>query len=78
MQHVVEEADARVDVDLLGGGGLRGVGFRGGWGVGEVRGGGEGLEGATVEGERDLDFGLVRVAVYEGGAGGAGVFGAHG
>lgn len=78
---MVEEADARVDVHLLGGGGLRGVSFPGGWeigaGIGEVRGGGEGFEGAAVEGERDLNFGLVRVAVYEGGAGRGWVFGAH-
>lgn len=60
------------------------MGFRGRFnggrvcGGGEVRGGGQRIEDAAVEGERDLDFGLVRVAVYQGSAGGEMVFGAHG
>lgn len=47
-------------------------------GGGEVRGRGEGLKDAAVEGERDLDFGFVRVTVYHRCAGGGLVFRAHG
>jgi len=55
-------------------GGIRAV-ARGG---GEVRGRGEGLKDAAVEGERDLNFSFIRVAVYHRCAGGGLVFRAHG
>nr|POE56811.1 hypothetical protein CFP56_33783 [Quercus suber] len=61
VQHVVQEADAGVDGDGLGGGGLRGV-----RGVGRR---GERLEDPAVEVQRELDLGLVGVARERGGAG---------
>lgn len=62
VQHVVEEANAGVDADGLRLGLLRGV-LEGG-AIGAVELG----QGAAVEVERELDLGLVGVAVDDGGA----------
>lgn len=73
MQHVVEEPDPRAHGDLLRRGELggmprilgrhdavfRGLGFLGVFGGGEMFGSIVGRENAAVEGERDLDLGLV-------------------
>ncbi len=78
---MIQEADAGPDPDLLRTGQLRGVVVgRLGWDgrVGRDAVGGEvcivGQRGqwAAVEGEGDLDFRLVGVAVYEGGPAGSG------
>jgi hypothetical protein len=77
VDHVVEEADACVDGDFLACRGLRGMVFVDFFAFAvevllvEARpevGFGVGVEGAAVEVERDLDFGLVGVAVERGGA----------
>jgi hypothetical protein len=70
VQHVVEEADARVDADGLRLGLLGGV-FEGG-AIDAVELG----QGAAVEVERELDLGLVGVAVEDGRA--DALFGRHG
>jgi hypothetical protein len=69
VQHVVEEADAGVDADGLRLGLLGGV-FEGG-AIDAVELG----QGAAVEVERELDLGLVGVAVEDGGA--DALFGGH-
>ena len=69
VQHVVEEADARVYADGLRFGLLGGV-FEGG-AIDAVELG----QGAAVEVERELDLGLVGVAVEDGGA--DALFGGH-
>ena len=79
MQHVIQEADAGPDPNLLGTHQLRGMVIHHLVGDGRVgcndRGGEvyvirEGIEGPAVEGQGDLDLGLVGVAVYEGRAAG--------
>jgi len=76
VQHVVEEADAGINVDVLGGGFLEGV-FVCARGPGD---GGDGVELAAVDAEFDLDFGFFGIAVDCGGARseGEGVCGCHG
>lgn len=84
VEHVIEEADACGDGDLLGGGYLSGM-VRGGEGNEHVRvllllGGGdvggevfgvlEGLESAAIQREGDLDLGFVGDAVDRGGTAG--------
>lgn len=90
VQHVVQEPDPRADRDLLRGRELRRVrrlrrrhdaALRGLGGLGvfwrrEVRAFLVGWEHAAVEGQRDLDLGLVRDAGDGGGAAGEG--GGHG
>ena len=82
MQHMVQEAYPRANGDLLRGRELRrmrgillrdyamfcGFCFLGVGGGGEVVGGFVGGEDAAVEGEGDLDFGLVGCAREAGGA----------
>lgn len=76
VQHVVEEADAGVDVDVLGFGFLEGV-LVGALGPGDR---GDVGELAAVDAELDLHLGLFGVAVDGCGAGGVleGVCGGHG
>lgn len=86
MQHMIQKPYPRADSDLLRGRELRrmrgillrddavfrGFCFLGVGGGGEVVSGFVGGEDAAVEGEGDLDFGLVGCAGEAGGAGGEG------